>query len=192
MRRPTRFEEWIDHGRMHGSVNCAARTVPPFAVAQTKSDRVASLTDPFGLLPEEVSILREKRLFLEKTMIYEKNYKKLLDLIPDLENASFEARKLKADGFMDLNIDMLSKEDGQTVLALSHYYKHPSGDMIPDPDMEIAVYPEKKMVEALSYQDFFGYRKVYPEPNKVNPRAKQELNSFLGQWLSNLKSQGHR
>ena len=125
-------------------------------------------------------------------MIYENNYKKLLHLIPDLETASLEARKLKADGFMDLNIDMLYKEEDHTVMALSHYYKHPSGDMIADPDMEIAVYPERKMVEALSYQDFFGYRRVYPEPGKINPRAKKELNSFLGQWLSNLKSQGHR
>lgn len=125
-------------------------------------------------------------------MIYENNYKKLLHLIPDLETASFEARKLKADGFMDLNIDMLYKEEDRTVIALSHYYKHPSGDMIADPDMEIAVYPERKMVEALSYQDTFGYRRVYPEPGKVSPSAKKELNSFLGQWLSNLKSQGHR
>lgn len=125
-------------------------------------------------------------------MIYETNYKKLLHLIPDLETAKFEARKLKSDGFMDLNIDLLLCEKHRIVVALSHYYKHPSGDMIADPDMEIAVYPDRKMVEALSYQDMFGYRVVYPEPDKVNLRAKKELNSFLGQWLSNLKSQGHR
>ncbi len=125
-------------------------------------------------------------------MIYENNYKKLLHLIPDLGTASFADRKLKADGFMDLNIDMLYKKGDRTVIALSHYFKFPSGDMIADPDMEIAVYPERKMVEALSYQDAFGYRRVYPEPGMVDPRAKKELNSFLGQWLSNLKSQGHR
>lgn len=125
-------------------------------------------------------------------MIYKDNYKKLLHLIPDLETASFEARKLKAKGFMDLNIDMLYKEEDRTVMALSHYYEHPSGDMIADPDMEIAVYPEKKMIEALSYEDCFGYQRVHPEAHKLNPRAKSELDSFLGQWLSNLKSQGHR
>lgn len=125
-------------------------------------------------------------------MIYENNYNKLLRLIPDLEDAKFEARKLKADGFMDLNIDLLMCEKHRIILALSHYYKHPSGDMIADPDMEIAVYPDRKMAEALSYQDSFGYRVVYPEPDKVNLSAKKDLNSFLGQWLSNLKSQGHR
>lgn len=125
-------------------------------------------------------------------MIYETNYKKLLHLIPDLKTAKFEARKLKSDGFMDLNIDMLFHEKGRIILALSHYYKHPSGDMIADPDMEISVDPEAGTVEALSYQDMFGYRVVYPEPDKVNLSAKKDLNSFLGQWLSNLKSQGHR
>ena len=67
-----------------------------------------------------------------------------------------------------------------------------SGDMIADPDMEVALYPSRQMAEALSYQDCFGYRQVYPEPGKINPRAKKELNSFLNQWLSNIIAQGHR
>ena len=63
--------------------------------------------------------------------------------------------------------------------------------MIPDPDMEIAVYHDRKAVEALSYQDAFGYRQVYPEPGKVDINAKRELNDFLNTWLNNLKMQGH-
>lgn len=125
-------------------------------------------------------------------MTYETNYQKLIRLIPDLESGNFEAKKLRAEGFMDLNVDLLLCEKHRILVALSHYYKHPSGDMIADPDMEIAVYPDRKMAEALSYQDFFGYRRVYPSEDQVDPRAKKELNSFLGQWLSNLLSQGHR
>lgn len=125
-------------------------------------------------------------------MTYEDNYEKLIRLIPDLESGKFEAKKLKADGFMDLNVDLLLCEKHRILVALSHYYKHPSGDMIADPDMELAVYPDRKMAEALSYQDMFGYRRVYPSEDQVDLRAKQELNSFLSQWLSNLLSQGHR
>jgi uncharacterized protein YqiB (DUF1249 family) len=33
---------------------------------------------------------------------------------------------------------------------------------------------------------------VYPEPGKVVPRLKRELNSFLVVWLRNLTAQGHR
>lgn len=121
---------------------------------------------------------------------------------------SFEAGKSKSGGFMDLNYDHLGTVKGFTPdgskidpspmyearewnrIALSHYYRHPSGDMIADPDMEIAVYQD--MIEALTYQDTYGYRRVYPEKGKVDLRAKKELNSFLGQWLSNLINQGHK
>ncbi len=126
-------------------------------------------------------------------MLYETNYKKLLKLIPDLETIRFGAtRKLKAEGFMDLNIDVLERSGNHLTLALSHYYKHPSGDMIPDPDMEVRIDLEKQTAEALSYQDGYGYQMVYPEPDKVNVRTKKELNQFLKLWLSNLISQGHK
>ncbi|WP_279338173.1 DUF1249 domain-containing protein [Solimicrobium silvestre] len=78
-------------------------------------------------------------------------------------------------------------------MALSHYYKHPSGDMIADPDMVIAVYPEAEMVEVMTYQDCFGFRKVYSDDmSLVSPSTKKELNSFLSQWLTNIKNQGHQ
>ena len=125
-------------------------------------------------------------------MIHETIYNKLTKLIPDLETSRFtKARKLKAPGFMDLNIDVLERSGQHLILALSHYYKHPSGDMIPDPDMEVRINLEHKTAEALSLQDLFGYRMVYPEPGKVDLRAKKELNQFLSQWLTNLNQQGH-
>jgi len=135
-------------------------------------------------------------------MIYETIYKKLIRLIPNLDSiAEGNAVTLKADGFMDLHVDVLGRghtaHDGisYTRIALAHYYKHPSGDMIPDPDMEVKVYHDSKqragMAEALTYQDSFGYQEVYPDENHVRPRLKKELNSFLNQWLSNLLQQGH-
>jgi uncharacterized protein YqiB (DUF1249 family) len=94
---------------------------------------------------------------------------------------------------MDLNLDVLRRGPTKTIIALSHYYKHPSGDMIADPDMVLAVYSDKAMAEALSYQDSFGYQEVYSQGGAmVDVRAKRELNQFLMQWLSNLIVQGHR
>jgi len=46
------------------------------------------------------------------------------------------------------------------------------------------------MAEALSYQDQFGYQYVYPEPGKVDIKAKKDLNAFLNKWLTNLINQG--
>jgi|ERR1017187_891354 uncharacterized protein YqiB (DUF1249 family) len=122
--------------------------------------------------------------------LHSRIYKKLLDVVPDLLTIE-EHGKSKVPGLMDLNLDVLNRTPSKIVIALSHYYKHPSGDMIADPDMEIAVYPDQEAAEALTYQDTFGYRVVYRD-NKVDVRAKRDLNSFLNTWLGNLIAQGHR
>jgi uncharacterized protein YqiB (DUF1249 family) len=120
---------------------------------------------------------------------YERNYEALQEILGNLDPAALpENLKLKSGGFMDLNFDHL----GGNRIALSHYYKHPSDDMIADPDMEIRILHELKAIEALTYQDSFGYRAVYPEPGRLDRRAKLELNQFLTQWLKNLKAQGFK
>jgi len=43
---------------------------------------------------------------------------------------------------LDLNLDILQRQPDRILIALSHYWKHGSGDMIADPDMEIAVHPK--------------------------------------------------
>ena len=126
-------------------------------------------------------------------MIYETIYRKLYRLIPNLDEYEIgDAAKFRASGFMDLNLDILSKDKETARIALSHYYKHPSGDMIADPDMEIRVIHAMEMAEALTYQDSFGYREVYPTPDTIDVRAKKELNTFLNRWLPNLLQQGHK
>lgn len=93
---------------------------------------------------------------------------------------------------MDLSLDVLSRNDNKIVIALSHYYKHPCGDMIADPDMEVAIYPKQQIAEALSYQDSYIYRTVYSQDRmQVDANAKKDLNDFLYIWLTNLIEQGH-
>jgi uncharacterized protein YqiB (DUF1249 family) len=117
---------------------------------------------------------------------YEQNYKILEEILGDLTKLP-EYLKLKSSGFMDLNMDNL----GNNRIALSHNYEQ-NGDLIPDPDMEIRILPELKAIEALSYQDTYGYQTVYPEPGKINIGAKQKLNVFLSHWLKNLRDQGFK
>ena len=122
-------------------------------------------------------------------------YEQLEQLIPGLRGLKAgDARKSKSAGFMDLNLDVLAKSKGELRIALSHYYKHPSGDMIADPDVEIRVYliPDWEKAEALTYQDARRYDMVYPTPETVNLTLKKSLNDFLKQWLTNLKNQGHK
>lgn len=127
-------------------------------------------------------------------MIYERIYKKLDKLgVIALIEANTEAAKSTASGFMDLHFDRLHAEDGAVVIALAHYYEQ-NGDLCSDPDMEIRVWPDRHVAEALTFQmaNPSVYTVVYPEPGMVNPRAKKDLNDFLNTWLRNTLAQGHR
>jgi hypothetical protein len=117
-------------------------------------------------------------------------YHKLLDVIPDLMSIE-EAGKSKVDGFMDLGFDVLHRSPERLLIALHHYYRHPSGDMIADPDMEIIVFPKLEQAMALTYQDSLGFRAV-EHGGSTDKRCQRDLNNFLAQWLSNLIEQGHR
>ncbi len=115
--------------------------------------------------------------------IHEKIYQKL-DRIGVMKVK--EPTHLKSSGFMDLVIERL----GTNHYSLTHYYEL-NGDLVPDPDMEVRVMPEQKIAEALSYQDSFGYRRVY-DGDKIDAKAKKDLNTFLNQWLTNLIDQGFK
>ena len=85
-------------------------------------------------------------------MIYERIYQKLDQLgITGLIESGTEAAKSTASGYMDLSFDRLYDEEGAVVIALAHYYKQ-NGDLCADPDMEIRVYPQRRMAEALTFQ----------------------------------------
>ncbi len=127
---------------------------------------------------------------------YEQNYARLEALmgqpLGDLRGGRSYRRR--APGFMDLVVEVLPQdpEPGAMVLSLCHYFEM-NGDLCQDPEMTVRVFSHG-MVEALSFQQAIPpiYQEVYPEPGKVYPRLKRELNSFLSLWLRNLKAQGHR
>ena len=123
------------------------------------------------------------------TTIHERIFKKLETILGNLEELP-EHASFQTCGFMDLNFDRLYGDKVSVTIAVSHYFRQ-NGDMVPDPDMEVRIYPGIKMAEALSYQDSFGYRQVYPEPGKVDLKAKKDLNDFLNVWLSNIIMQGY-
>ena len=120
--------------------------------------------------------------------IYERIFEKLERIMGDLSRIP-AYMKFEAHGFMNLSMDKLYADEESVTIALSHYFKQ-NGDLVPDPDMEVRIYPAMKMAEALTYQDCFGYRVVYPAPDQVNLKARKDLNVFLNQWLSNILNQG--
>lgn len=118
--------------------------------------------------------------------IYEKIYKKIEEFVGswDFSYLRFEA----GEGFMPLVIEKLSEDDNILIISIAHYYKM-NGDLVPDPDMEVRVYLEQKVAEALTYQDMYTYQDVYKAGSSM--RVKKELNRFLLRWLKNIKAQGY-
>jgi uncharacterized protein YqiB (DUF1249 family) len=115
-------------------------------------------------------------------------YKKLLQIIPDIATRE-EAGKSVSDGFMDLNLDILSKQNNFVRIALSHYYKQ-NGDMIADPDMEIIINTELMTANAMTYQDSMIFQSAEHD-GRINQKLVNSLNEFLDQWLQNCIDQGH-
>jgi uncharacterized protein YqiB (DUF1249 family) len=128
------------------------------------------------------------------TEIYSRIFKKLEEIFKMPLKELFEKYgflKLQAPGFMDLNVDVLSKNR----LSLAHNYIQ-NGDVMADPDMEIEVNFDRQTAEVLSYQDCYGYQTVYVFNEKGEkvlfyPKTKKDLNIFISQWLTNIKNQGH-
>ena len=118
-------------------------------------------------------------------------YKRLIRVIPNLYSIK-ESGKSEVSGFMYFNLDILQRYGDEMRIAISHYYKHQSGDMIPDPDMEILVNRKTETVEALTYQDIYSYQEVYAENGACNESLQHSLNEFLLMWLNNLHEQGHK
>ena len=125
---------------------------------------------------------------------YERWYKQIEKIInqplKQFMQSDQDYLKIKSNGFMDLNIDKLSENR----IAMAHNYIHESGDIIPDPDMEVAINLEYEIVYPVTYQDGFGYREAYEfdktgKAISVNEKTKRELEVFFGQWLRNLKMQ---
>ncbi|WP_195764028.1 DUF1249 domain-containing protein [Pseudoduganella rivuli] len=118
--------------------------------------------------------------------LYQKNYRKLLQLLPDLHDMSGPA-KLAALGHTDVHVDVIERHPHRLVLRMSHYLQRLHGAAIPDPDMTVEVYLLAESVGVLTYSDCFGSRKVFcPELMAFSPLAKAELNNFLEQWLTKL------
>lgn len=121
-------------------------------------------------------------------------FHRLLDVVPDLMTLSADNYgRSETSGFMNLNLDVLAKGPNKVVIALSHLYKHPSGDMIPDPDpdMQLTVFLSDEYAEAQTFQDFYGFRATETNVAHVDQQVQRELNSFLLTWLGNLIAQGH-
>jgi uncharacterized protein YqiB (DUF1249 family) len=122
--------------------------------------------------------------------IHQKNYRKLLQLIPTLHEIK-SAATLTAPGTKNLSIDILHRHHKTSIIAISQYSEHPAGHMVADPYMTIAVYSEIQTIEALTFQNYLGQRQTYiDEIMLFDLEVQAQMNQFLGHWLTSLLAEG--
>jgi uncharacterized protein YqiB (DUF1249 family) len=122
--------------------------------------------------------------------IYQLNYRKLSQLIPNLKDLQPSAI-LSALGRADIEISVLDRHHEKLVLRLTRLQRRVSGEIVVDLDMTVAVYLRAQRIEALTYQDCFGYRQVYCNDLLVfSPVVQRDLNAHFAQWLTALTTQG--
>ena len=129
--------------------------------------------------------------------VYQCNYDQRIKLNIVKEGQLRADGRSQSAGFMDLVFEKLPYLDGFNgqackAFSMAHHFKQ-NGDLCQDPEVVVMVYPDLAMAEAYSFQQALPpvYQEVYPEPGKVRPKLKGDLNTFLGQWLQNLIAQGH-
>ncbi len=124
-------------------------------------------------------------------LLYTEIYRKLLVLIPDLLTIDRSGRST-VKGLTTLNFNVIRRSPDRLKVSLSHYHKDASGNDIPDPDVAIAVYPDRHVAEAWEYIDANGLMSVYSlDGGWVNISIKRYLNDFINNWLEDLITLGY-
>ncbi len=135
-----------------------------------------------------------------KKTIYDTNYDRLVKLgvitkggvVPE------QHRRSQVAGLMDWAVEHLPYLDGASgndegiAVSLVHYFEQ-NGDLCKGPEMIVLIYPSQRMVETFTFEMSIPpiYQQVFPEPGKFYPQPREELNTFLRQWLNKLIAQHH-
>ena len=116
--------------------------------------------------------------------LYERNFNRLMDLLPDLS-----CRKgrivLALAGQSPVRVEVLEQNPYTTTI---HLYQGLRGarPWISDLTMKVRIYHDARVAEVIACQGIHSFRPFYPYPNPkmLQPYEKRRVNHFLGEWLS--------
>ena len=114
-------------------------------------------------------------------------YQKLMRLAPNYLHLR-GAATFKADGyFAPISLEINETSKGFRRINLKHCWNDSNSELIADPIIVIAIYPDWEMAEALTYQDMFSYEVAYPNDDcNVDTKVDQAINRSLERWLDLL------
>jgi len=124
--------------------------------------------------------------------IYECNYIRIRNLVPDIESLPDEVIS-RIDGALDLHLRVIERCRFTTTFNLSYWFTDPDG-RFPAPDMQVRMYHDAQVAEVISCGRRRGlrhalYNRMYHSYTLVE---KWRMNRFLQKWLGYCLMQGHR
>ncbi len=140
------------------------------------------------LVPE--TIVKPKS-FVGLMSLYESNYLRLLQLIPELNRLDGYFRSRVA-GDCDLHVEIIERSRYTVTMSLSYFFYE--GDVrIADPDMKVRVYLDGQLAESMGFSGehrHAAFRRL-TRMHRAELDARWHRNIILNKWLEYLMDQGH-
>lgn len=135
-----------------------------------------------------------RRVFsMRDTKIYERNYERLLQLLPELHSivgsVSVEGRDT-----LELRVSLLERCRYTTTLVLTHHLGE-TGSWVVDPQMKIRLYHDARVAEVIVCQGLIKFWPHHQDGFRVLAiycGEKHRINVFLAEWLTYCLQQGYR
>ena len=124
--------------------------------------------------------------------LYECNYIRLRNLVPDLDTISNQVVS-RVPGVLDLHLKIVERCKFTTTLSLTYIFHDHEGSF-PAPDMQVRMYHDAQVGEVIACGRRRGERhSVYNRMfNTYTLSEKWRMNRFLQKWLGFCLMQGHR
>lgn len=124
--------------------------------------------------------------------LYERNYAKLLELIPLLRQLDLKCA-LTANYEHTLRAELLERGPYSVLLRLRYGVNDPI-PWLRDMEMQVRLYHDARVAEVVAYQHHQHFRARYEIPNRgmLGRWEKRQVNVFLGEWLNHCLEAGFR
>jgi uncharacterized protein YqiB (DUF1249 family) len=124
--------------------------------------------------------------------LYESNYIRLRNLVPDLDAMPAIAVS-RVPGALDLHLQLLERCRFTTTLGITYVF-HDEEGAIPAPDIRVRIYHDAQVGEVIACGRRRGLH--HAEYNRLHHNyslpEKWRMNRFLYKWLGYCLRQGHR
>jgi uncharacterized protein YqiB (DUF1249 family) len=142
----------------------------------------------YQLVPQ--TIIKPKS-FVGLMAMYESNYLRLMQLIPELERLDGCFRSRVA-GDCELFVDVLERCRYTVTLSLTYFFEGENG-RVADPDMTVRAYLDGRVAEAMSLSGNHRHSELrrLAKAHRAELNARWKRNVVLNKWLEYLSDQGH-